>query len=150
MSEKNEKADRKAVKEAGMPTNGELFIAMPAIGKLVDMDFHVSDSIKLRKLKNQLLEPYKVITEVRDALIKKYGQEEPKGSGQITVIGPNDPNGRPMSPDFMKFVEENATLMLPVCDAKFEKIKLPSQIDGKPISLSSNDLDRIDKFIEII
>ena len=145
MSEKAEKAIRKEAK----PTNGELYVGMEAIAKLLAFDFWVSDSIKLRKLKQQLLEPHRLIAEVRDKLIQKYGEEIPLGSGNFVITGPNNPAGKPMSKGYLDFLEENAILMLMKADVKFDKIKLQAVVDRKHITLSSNDLEKLDKFVEI-
>ena len=81
MSEKAAKEKRKEAKAKGQPTNGELYVGMEAIAKLLTIDFHVSDALKLRKLKQQLLDAHMRIREVRDKLVQKYGEENPKDSG---------------------------------------------------------------------
>ena len=129
--------------------NAEIFVAMPVLIKLGEMGFDVDDSIKLRKLR-QLLSPFQeVIDDVRNGLIRKHGQEALKGSGQLEIIGPNDSRGREMSESYPKFVSDLNELLGKEIVVDFEKIKLPSKIDGKPISFSANDMDRIDKFIEV-
>ena len=150
MSEKKAKEARKVTKEDGRPTNGELLAAMESLAKLVAIDFHVSDSLKVRKLKQQMLTSYTLISEVKNDLVKKYGEELTPGSGNFVIIAPNDPKGRPASKRYPEFAEEYVALLLPLADIKFDKIKLPSQIDGNPIVLSSNDLERLDKFVEIV
>ena len=143
--------DKKAEESKGEELiNGDVFMAMQTLPKLLEFEFHVTDSIKLRKLKQQLVEPYGIIEDIRNGLVRKYGEENPKGSGQLTVIGFNDPKGRPMSKNFPKYMEGFGELMNTGVKVKFEKIKLPSVVDDKPIPLSANDLDRIEKFVEVV
>ena len=145
MSEKTAKEKRKEAQ----PTNGELYVGMEALSKLLKIDFHVSDSLKLRKLKHQLSEAHGLVAEVRDSLVKKYGTENPAGSGLFVITTPNNPRGLPMSEGYLDFIEENAILMLEKADVKYDKIKLPSFIDSRPISLSSDDLEKLDLFVEL-
>lgn len=130
-------------------TNGEIFSASGALAKLVQCDFPVKDSIALRQLINKLNEPFKLIEDVRQGLIRKHGKEVLKGSGQLEVIGFNDPKGRPMSKSYPEFVGEFTVLMAQEVEVDFEKVKLPAEIDGKPLQLSVNDLIALEKFIEV-
>lgn len=137
-------------KEGEKLYNANVFVAMPVIGKLSELDFPVTDSIELRKLRQALAPTHEIITGVRDSLIRKHGQEALKSSGQLEVIGPNDKKGRPMSKSWPKFMEESNELMNKAIEVDFKKLKLPSKIDDKPIPLSANDLDRIEVFIEVV
>lgn len=130
--------------------NGDVFTVMPVLLKLGEMAFGVDDSIKLRKLRQTLAPFQEVIEDIRNGLVRKHGQEALKGSGQLEIISPNDPKGRPMSKSWPKFMEESNELMNKEIEVDFKKLKLPSKIDDKPIPLSANDLDRIEVFIEVV
>lgn len=148
MVDKKDKEEK--VEEVIKLYNADIFVAIPVIVKLGELDFPVTDSIELRKLRQTLAPPYEVITDVRNGLIRKHGQEALKGSGQLEIVGPNDPKGREMSKSWPKFMEETNELMIKEVEVDFKRIKLPSKIDDKPIPLSANDLDRIEKFIEVV
>ena len=129
--------------------NGEIFSASASFAKLMEKDFPVKNSIALRQLINKLSEPLKVIEDVRQGLVRKHGKEGLKGSGRLEIITPNDPQGRPVSKSFPKFLEELNELMLQEVEVEFEIVKLPLEVDGKPLQLSVNDLVVLEKFIKV-
>ena len=145
MVDKEKVEEKKGVKLQ----NADIFVAMPVLIKLGEMGFDVDDSIKIRKLRQTLTPFQEVIDDVRNGLIRKHGQEALKGSGQLEIIGPNDSKGREMSKSYPKFVADLNELLGKEVVVDFEKIKLPSKIDGKPISFSANDMDRVEKFVEV-
>ena len=129
--------------------NGEIFNASVPLSKLVDKDFPVKNSIALRQLVNKLGEQIKLIEDVRQGLVRKHGKEGLKGSGRLEIITPNDPEGRPVSKSYPKFIEEFAELMNQEVEVEFEIVTLPLEVDGKPLQMSVNDLVALEKFIEV-
>ena len=142
--------DEKKVEKGVKLYNADVFVAMPVLIKLGELGFPVTNSIELRKLRQALVPFQEVIDDVRNGLIRKYGQEALRGSGQLEVIGPNDKEGRAMSKSWPKFVADNNELLSKEIEVDFKKIKLPSKIDDKPIPFSANDMDRTEKFIEVV
>ncbi len=130
--------------------NGDVFVAMPVLLKLGELGFDVHVSIKLRQLRQTLSPFQEVIEDIRNGLVRKYGQEGLKGSGQLELIPPNDPKGREMSKSWPKYVVDANELMSKEIAVDFEKVKLPTKIDDKPIPFSANDMDRTEKFIEVV
>jgi len=111
------------------------------------MKLPVLVSLQIAKLTSKLNEPIRVIENVRSGLIRQHGQQQE--SGETVVIMPNDPLGRPVSPDWEKFVSEFNELMSQEVEIEAEKIKLPREIDGKPLQIEPSILIALEKFIEV-
>ena len=148
-SKKNKVEEVTEESQDGRIFNGDIFMAWSSFAKLTDKDFLIPDTINLRRLILKLSGHYKIIEVIRNGLIRKYGEGSLKGSGQLTIVGPNDPKGRPMTKTFPKYWEEFTELMSQEVKVDFEKVKLPSMIDSEPIKLSVVDLDRLEKFVEV-
>ena len=126
--------------------NGEIFTASRPLSKLVDKDFPVKVSIALRQLVTKLGESLKVIEDVRSGLVRKHGKGE---GGNIEIITPDDPKGRPVSKSYPKFVAEFNELMTTEVEVDIEIVKVPAETDGKPLQMSVNDLVALEKFIKV-
>jgi len=68
-------------------TNGDIWGAQEPLKKLVEQKFPVMVSYKLAKLVTKLNEQFKVIEEVRNGLIKKYGETDDKGTISVKQEG---------------------------------------------------------------
>ena len=80
--------------------NGEVFAAREPLQNLMSVKLPVKASYNVAKLANKLNEQLKVIDDVRNGLIKKYGEEK---DGQIIVAQDSE--------NFVKFAEEIGELM---------------------------------------
>ena len=129
--------------------NGEIFGAREPLSKLTSKDFDVSVSIALQKLILKLADPIKLVVEVQQSLIRKHGKEALKGNGRLEVITPDDPEGRPVSKSYPKFVEEFNELMSREVEIDIEIVKVPIKTDGKALQMSVNDLTLLEKFIKV-
>lgn len=118
--------------------NGEIFNAIAPLQKLVDREFPVKVSYGLAKMANKLNEQFKVIDQVRQGLIKKYGVQE----GQQISVKADGPN-------FPKFIAELEELMNQEVEVVFEKVKLPEEVDGKPLQIEPKILMALEKFVEV-
>ena len=137
--------------------NGEIYGAWQSLGKLMPEKFPVRVSMGLAKLRGKLQQPYKEIEEVRNGLIQKYGKKEEDGG--IGIVGPNDPKGRPISPNWEKFAEEFNELMAQEGEVTCDKVKLPEKVAAtcdkcnhnmdKMLEIEPNILMFLEKFIEV-
>ena len=114
--------------------NGDIFTAQEPLRKLIEQKFPVIVSYKLSKLAQKLNEQFKVVEEVRQGLIKKYGKADDKG--QIAVSQE--------SKDWVKFVDEFNELMAQEVEIVIEKVKLPETFEIEPSILMA-----LDKFVEV-
>ena len=130
-------------------TNGDIYGAQEALRKLVGQKFPVMVSYKLSKLVMKLNEQFKVIEEVRNGLVKKYG--ETNGKGQILV--------KTESENFPKFVAEFDELMAQESEIACEKVKLPEKVAAtcdkcnhnmdKQFEIEPQVLMQLEKFVEV-
>jgi len=130
-------------------TNGDIFSASEPLKKLMDIKLPVKTSYQLAKLASKLNEQLKVIDEVRNGLVRSYGEEK---DGKIEVM--------PENPNFPKFVDEFNELMAQEVEVVFEKVKLPETVAAtcdkchhnmdKALEIEPSALMALDKFIEVV
>ena len=130
-------------------TNGDIFGSQEPLKKLVGERLPVKVSYSLAKLVMKLNEQFKVIEEVRNGLIKKYGKTDEKGQTQVEPDGEN----------FPKFVGEFNELMSQEVEMVVEKVKLPEKVAAtcdachhnmdKLYEVEANVLIALDKFVEV-
>jgi len=130
-------------------TNGDIFGAQEPLRKLIEQKFPVMVSYKLSKMVMKLNEQFKVIEEVRNGLVKKYGETDDK---EQTSVKPEDEN-------FPKFVVEFNELMAQEVEIVIGKVKLPEKVASTCDKCHYN-MDRmfeiepallvaLDKFVEV-
>jgi len=128
-------------------TNGEIFGSKEALSILAQMELPVKTSFGIAKLAVKLSGSYQAIDDVRNGLIKTYG--EAKEDGQMEIIPPNDPVGRPKSPNWEKFVSEYNELMAQTVEVVIDKVKLPAEVDGHALQIAPNILMALEKFVTV-
>lgn len=131
--------------------NGEIFTAREPLAKLLEEKFPVKVAYGLAKLANKLQEQLKVIDDVRNGLIKTYGEPDKENPQQIKV----DPEGE----NFGKFVEEMNELFSQEVEVVFDKVKLPEKVAAtcdkcshnmdKALEIEPSVLLQLDKFVEV-
>ena len=119
--------------------NYEIFGAMQSLKTLTEMDLPVRTSLSLAKLIGKLNESFNAIEKVRVGLVNKYGTTGE--NNQMTV----DQTGE----DFPKFIEEYNELMNQKTELVFEVVKLPQEVDGKPLVIKASTILPLQKFVEI-
>lgn len=117
--------------------NGEIFASREPLQKLLGEKFPVKVSYGLAKMANKLNDQLKVIDDVRNGLIKTYGEPDPENSQNIRVA--------PEGENFEKFVEEMNELFSQEVEVVFEKVKLPEKVAATCDKCSHN----MDKMLEI-
>lgn len=121
-------------------TNGEIWACREPLGKLAQMELPVKTSLQVARLAIKFGEQFKVIEDVRNGLIRKYGKPDEK-TKQISV--------EPKNKDFPKFVADFNELMAQTTELVFDKVKLPSMVDGKPFQIEPSILVPLEKFVEV-
>ena len=121
--------------------NGEIFNAREPLGKLMEQKFPVKTAYGLAKMANKLNEQFNIIEQVRNGLIKTYGEADKNNPQQISVKQDGE--------NFQKFVEEITELMNQEVEVVIEKVKLPEMVDGKPLEIEPNILMALEKFVEV-
>lgn len=129
-------------------TNREIADSMVSLSMLSGMKLPVLVGLQVCKLVSKLREPAKIIDEVHNSLIDRYGQKQK--TGEIAVIFPNDLGHRPESAEWKKFREEDKLLMAQTVELDTGKIQLPSKIDGKPLQIEPSILIALEKFLDVV
>lgn len=120
-------------------TNGDIYAAREPLKVLLDMRFPVAVSYKLAKLAAKVNEQLGTIEATRNGLVNRYGTTNDKG--QVSVERD--------SPNFEKFAADFNDLMSIDVELVIEKVKLPEEVDGKPLEVEPSLLMALDKFVEI-
>ena len=128
-------------------TNGEIFNSRESLQILLGARLPVLVSLQVADLVMKLNDPFVAIETVRTVLVNIYGQKQE--SGEMVVVFPGDPLDRPTSPDWEKFVAETKKLMAQTVNLDVKKVKLPIEIDGKPLQIEPSILIALDKFIDV-
>jgi len=128
-------------------TNGEIYLSRGAIQTLTQMRLPVKVSLQVVKVATKLSEQFQIVDAVRNHLVDTYGSKNKVGGSE--VITPNDPQGRPISPEYHKFITEVNELMAQKTEIDIQKIILPSEIDGKPLMIEPSILIVLEKFVEV-
>ena len=130
--------------------NGEIFNANQPLGKLMQEKFPVRVSYGLAKLANKLNPQLKIIEDVRQGLVKKYGETDEE-TKQLAV--------KQDSENFEKFVAEFNELMEQEVELVIEKVKLPEKVAAtcdachhnmdKMLEIEPSVLMALEKFIDV-
>ena len=119
--------------------NYEIFSAVQSLNTLVEMELPVRTSLSLAKLIGKLDGSFGVIEKVRVGLINKYGTANDQNQMAVDQT----------SEGFPKFVEEYNELMNQKTELVFEVVKLPQEVDGKPLAIKTNVIIPLQKFVEV-
>ena len=120
-------------------TNGEIFSSREPLEALLQMKFPVAISFKLAKTASKVNDALKTIEGVRNGLINRYGA--PNDLGQMWVA--------PDSANFEAFVKEFNDLMAIEVEVVIDKVKLPEEVDGKPLEVAPALLMALSQFVEV-
>ncbi len=130
-------------------TNGEIMSCKGALEELVKVKLPVRSSLQTAKFANKVSSKLKAIEEVKNGLIKTYGEKNDKGQTSVT----------PESPKWESFVKEFNELMDIEEEFVFEKIRLPEKVAGTcdsckhnmdvTLQIEPSILMALEKFVEI-
>ena len=118
----------------------EIFGAVNSLNKIFEMDLPVRTSLALAKLLGKLAEPFQEVEKTRTRLVTKYGTHD-----SIT----NQTKVESDSENFPKFVEEYGVLMGQKTEVIFDIVKLPQEVNGKPLMIKPAVMAPLTKFIEV-
>ncbi len=122
--------------------NGEIFSAKEPLEKLLDIgEMPIEVSYKLAKMANKLNEQFNIIEQVRLGLIRKHGEVNKEDPDQIVV--------NRKSEKYPKFVGELTELMNQEEEVVIEVVKIPKEVDGKPLKIKGSILVALEKFVDV-
>jgi len=143
-------------------TNGEIFAVREPLSKLMQEKLHVRVAYNLAKLTSVLQGQLKIIEEVRNGIIKKYGKPNPENPQQIsvpTIIEKLDKGGKVVkedgkpvmeaNPNFGKFLDEINELMAKEEIIDFGKIEVPVKLPEKVACSCEKCKTNMDRPLEI-
>lgn len=121
-------------------TNGDMFGAVQAFQEIVKIELPAKTSWMLVKLASKVEARCKSIEKVRTGLVLKYGKlnEETR---QTEI--------KPDSESWSDFVAGYNELMEQEDEIDMEKIKIPEEVNGKPVMVTASTLAALEKFIEV-
>lgn len=140
-------------------SNGEVFVAWDGLDRIMQEKLPVKVSMGLAKIRTAIMPAYREISEVRDSLIKAHGEDQPNGQKGLT--GPNNPDGKPVSPGWGAFMEAHNTLMNVEREEDFTitPVKLPETVAAtcdkcnhnmdRPFEIEGAVILALEKFIEV-
>ena len=132
--------------------NAEILAANESLAKLMEQKFPIRVSFDLAKLATKLRDPMKNIEDVKNGLVKTYGEENrveaqlPKKDAKGEVE--KDADGNPIledNPKFAEFLKEFEELLALEVEVVFKQVKLPEKIAATCDKCSHN----MDKMLEI-
>jgi len=121
--------------------NGEIFDAREPLQKLIEKELPVKVAYGLAKMSNRLNEQFKIIEDVRQGLIRKYGEADEEHPQKMAV--------KLESENYPKFVAEMSELMNQEVEVVFDVVNLPLEVDGKPLQLEAAVFMALEKFVSI-
>ena len=118
-------------------SNTEIHNTIEPLQKLLMVKLPVKASLALIKLAKQLQPHQEIIEEVKNKLIRNYGEEDKKrpGGGKIA----------PGMPGFSKFAEEFGILLGEEVEMEFDVVKLQDTIEIEPYVLMA-----LERFVEVV
>jgi len=116
--------------------NGEIFGAVSAIKELGGKEWPIKVSLALKKLLQDLNDPFVRVDEVRTGLVEKHGTAS---DGNLS-IKPGDAN-------WEAFVEDLNELFATSAEVEFEKVELPMTVNGEDVVLTPASLEAMEAFV---
>jgi hypothetical protein len=120
-------------------SNGEIFAASKPLESLSKEKMPLKPSYRIAMLVKKLSSQLEVIEKIRIGLVQKYGEKNEKGDVSIQQNTSN----------WFLFIGEMNELFAQEVEIEFEKIELPSEVDGKAFNIEPSVLISLEKFIDI-
>lgn len=121
--------------------NREIYEAGESLGKLMELKLPVKVSYNLVMMASRLGVQLKVIDEVRNAIIKKYGEPVKDNPNNWTV--------KVESENFPKFTEEFNELLAEEVDISFDGIVVPVKLPEKVAATCDKCHHNMNRALEI-
>ena len=120
--------------------NGEIWMAKPALDKLMQLDLPWKTSLAMSKLSMKLNTEYLPIEQTRLGLVKKYGKVD-KGNPEMMRVDASNGN-------YPKYMEAFVELMNTEVKVDIEKVMSPESMD-EAIEIKPNTLMVLEKFVGV-
>ena len=117
-------------------TNAEIFNVKEPIQQLIKQKLPIKTSLALLKLVRKLDEFLIPVEQVRDGLVRTYGEPDKSNPNQIGIT--------PDSENWKKFMEEFSELMSQENEVVFERVTLPDTLEIEPAVLMA-----LEKFVKV-
>ena len=117
--------------------NSDIFNSMTALKTLSDIDFPIKVSLEIAKLILKVENSYKVINDIRNKIIGKYGESDKRGNKSVS----------PSSPNWADFVYDLNELMNSETEVDFEKIEIPTTVNNSQITIKPSTVVVLEKFV---
>ena len=118
-------------------TNGFIFNANEPLVTLLKIPWPVKVSYGLVRLSAKMGEQFAIIEECRVGLVRKYGTEGENGETGV----------KEGTPEHERFVEEYNELMAQEVELVVQKVRLPSEVDGKAMLVEPMTLIALEGFV---
>ena len=130
-------------------TNGEIFDAQKPLGELAPQKMPVKISLAVLELKDLIKPIAGRVEELRNKLIREYGEDGIKGFGVWPEVLVPDPEheGRSLqepNPKWEPFVKDFGEVRAEEVELDFEPIALPESVELSPAALMA-----LEKFVKI-
>lgn len=135
-------------------TNGEIFRSREAMAELLKIELPVKTSWMLVKLASKLNRILVNIESLRTKLVMKHGVlNEKTGNTEVSpFLEEKNEDGTVKvtpNPKWAEFQDEFNALMALEEEINMYKIKIPEEVNGKPVSVSAATLGALEAFIEV-
>ena len=125
-------------------TNGTIFSAKEPLNQIISLKFPWDIAYEIAEIIISLNEQLEKIEMVRLSIVKKYGKEDEKEKGKVSISAD--------SPNYFQFIDEYNALMLKKVEVNIQKVKIPKKVfkeacEGKTIEPST--IVALKSFVEI-
>jgi len=135
----------------------EIIKVKEALSKLIEMNLPIKVKLDIALISNAIDKQVKAYNIVRDSLFREYsikpgqGKEEGSVTFECTLKGEDEAGTDKLHGDNLRVFSQkfNELLDTETGDMVFEKIRLPCEIDGKPLQIKFEDLKVLAEFVEI-
>lgn len=133
-------------------SNGEIWMAKPALDKLAELKIPVRVSLEIARLGIKLNDLFNPVEKVRIKLVQQYGEKD--GKGNISTLNASEENKILFNKAFDELMTEKVELEFK------NKIKLPEKVSAacdkcshnmdKPLEIEASLLMNLERFVEVV
>lgn len=124
--------------------NGVIWTAWGPLQELTQVKLPVKVSFQIAQLAAKLRDPYQIVEGQRLGIVQKHGTKSE--DGRTVTIEPGSDALMKATKEIEELFDLNQTVPL---DEKWQKIKLPEQVDGKGLEIEPRILLGLQDFVEM-
>lgn len=128
-------------------TNRELHAAIEPLTMLGAISFPTATSLQIVQLTRAVNGPISDMETVRVQLVERLGEKN--GEGVKEIVFPGDAQGRDPSKNWGEFSAEFEVLLGQEIDLAFERVELPTTLNGESFDIAPTVLVALEPFITI-